>query len=102
MELAVVGSSEFIIGFRLAGITRTVRADSEEQMAQKVREVMKDPTIGILLLHADGMKQLPSVLQDKLSESIRPVTITIGEVEVGSIRDKIKSAIGIDVYGGET
>ena len=99
MEVAVVGGSEFIIGFLLAGIRKTHRADTREDLIEKIQGVLKDPDVGILVMHADGMKQLPIVLQEKLVESIRPVTITIGEIEVESIREKIKSAIGIDVYG---
>ena len=102
MEVAVVGGSEFVIGFRLAGINKTIRADTREELIEKVRSCLDRQDIGILVLHADGMKQLPIVLQEKLAETIRPVTITIGEAEVESIREKIKSAIGIDVYGGET
>ena len=101
MELAVVGGNEFVIGFRLAGVKKTLRADTQEELIERVQEVTRDPNIGILVLHADGMRELPVVLQNKLVESIRPVTITIGDVEVESIREKIKSAIGIDVYGEE-
>ena len=30
MEIAVIGNSEFILGFRLAGITKTYAAESEK------------------------------------------------------------------------
>ena len=96
MELAVVGTDEFVLGFRLVGIRKVVGCQDEE-LEKRVTGVMNDKDVGILVLHDDSLKKVSPGLRTRLRQSTRPVLITVGEEEE-DLREKVKRAIGIDLY----
>jgi len=99
MEIAVVGSEEFVTGFRLAGIRRVLVTD-EQQLLSTIVKVMDEPDVGILAVHTKDLERLPPQLRAKMMESVDPVVIPVGEEE-SDIRDKVRRAIGIDLYRSE-
>ena len=99
MEIAVIGNSDFILGFRLAGVEMTIAADSDEKLAEAVTGVLDDSSVGILVLKGSDMERLPERIRMTLSESVQPTVITIGGEEGGvSMREKIKRAVGVDLW----
>ncbi len=99
MEIAVIGNSDFIIGFRLAGVEMTIAAESDEKLAEAVTGVMDDSSVGILVIKGSDMERLPERIRTTLAESVQPTVITIGGEEGGvSMRDKIKRAVGVDLW----
>ncbi|NLX50098.1 MAG: V-type ATP synthase subunit F [Methanospirillum sp.] len=99
MEIAVIGSSDFILGFRLAGIHRTYAVDDEPRLVEAVNQALADPQVGILVLSASDMERVPRRLQTQLEESVRPTVIAIGGKEAGlSLREKIKRSVGVDLW----
>ena len=98
MEIAFVGGSESVLGFNLAGVKKSYAADTEEQMVSKIGEVMADSNVGILVLKQSDYKKLPKRLQEQLSESIKPTIIAIGTEQSTEMREKIKRAIGVDLW----
>ena len=97
MELAVVGSSKFVTGFRLAGV-RKIHVPAADTMENKINEVLQDKDIGILVLHNEVFMRLPLSLRKRLSESVAPVVIPIGKEEEIELRDRIKQAVGVDLW----
>jgi V/A-type H+-transporting ATPase subunit F len=97
MDIAVIGADEFLLGFRLAGI-RKVFPVMEKNLQPKIEELMKDRTIGILVMDNDDMKKLPDHFRRVLVESVEPVVISIGRVEEVDLREKIKQAVGVDLW----
>ncbi|KAF1077218.1 V-type ATP synthase subunit F [Methanogenium sp. MK-MG] len=100
MEIAVVGNSDFILGFRLAGVEMTVAAEDDASLTDAVTRLMADETVAILVIRGSDMGRLPERLQTELGESVRPTVVSIGGGEVGgvSMRDKIKRAVGVDLW----
>ena len=98
MEIAFVGGSESVLGFNLAGVKKSYAADTEEQMVSKIGEVMADSNVGILVLKQSDYKKLPKRLQEQLSDSIKPTMIAIGTEQSTEMREKIKRAIGVDLW----
>ncbi len=98
MEIAFVGGSESVLGFNLAGVKKSYAADTEEQMVSKIGEVMADSNVGILVLKQSDYNKLPKRLQEQLSESIKPTIISIGTEQSTEMREKIKRAIGVDLW----
>ena len=98
MEIAFVGGSESVLGFNLAGVKKSYAADTEEQMDSKIGEVMADSNVGILVLKQSDYNKLPKRLQEQLSESIKPTVISIGTEQSTEMREKIKRAIGVDLW----
>ena len=99
MEIAVIGNGEFIVGFRLAGIRRTIVAEEEENLKAAIQTVMEDPGIGILVLATADFERIPVRLRTTLENSIRPTVVAIGGEEGGmSLREKIKRSVGVDLW----
>ena len=99
MEIAVIGSGEFIVGFRLAGIRKTIIAEEEEGLKAAIQKVMEDPEVGILVLDTADFGRMPVRLRTTLENSIRPTVVAIGGEEGGvSLREKIKRSVGVDLW----
>lgn len=96
-HIAVLGSEEFVLGFRLAGVKRTIAVPPEE-FPQTLEQALGDRENGIVIVNAhDLAKVLPS-LRRKAQDSIDPVVIQIGDAGGDDLREKVKRAIGIDLY----
>ena len=98
MEIAFVGASEAVLGFNLAGIKKSYKANTEDELVSKIGEVMADKNVGILVLKQSDYNRLPKRLQGQLSESIKPTIIAIGTEHSTEMREKIKRAIGVDLW----
>ncbi len=97
MEIAVLGSEEFVTGFRLAGIRRVQVATDDKSLLDMVVKLMDEPEVGILAMHSKDIEKLPPQLRAKMMDSVDPVVIPVGE-DTGDMRDKVRRAIGIDLY----
>jgi V/A-type H+-transporting ATPase subunit F len=97
MEIAVIGAEEFLLGFRLAGIRKVVPV-GEKDLELKLEELLRDRTVGILVMHNEDMNRLPPHVRRSLVESIEPVVISIGRVEEVDLRERIKQAVGVDLW----
>ena len=98
MEIAVVGNSDFVLGFRLAGIRKTFDATSSD-IESRIQDILNDKTVGILVIHNDDLKKLSLQMQKTLDDSVEPTVISIGgKGESTNLRDKIKQAVGVDLW----
>jgi V/A-type H+-transporting ATPase subunit F len=98
MEIAVVGNSDFVLGFRLAGVRKTFDATSSD-IESRIQDILNDRTVGILVIHNDDMKKLSLQMQKTLDDSVEPTVISIGgKGESTNLRDKIKQAVGVDLW----
>ena len=99
MEIAVIGNSEFILGFRLAGIRKTYAADNEEKLNEYINNVLHDANVGILVINSSDMQKVPRRLRSTLENSVKPTVIAIGGEEGGlSMRERIKRSVGVDLW----
>ena len=99
MEIAVIGNSEFILGFRLAGVRKTYAAENDEILVQHINTILADGEVGILVLNSRDMARIPRRLQATLENSVKPTVIAIGGEEGGlSMRDRIKRSVGVDLW----
>jgi V/A-type H+-transporting ATPase subunit F len=96
MEIAVVGSEDFVTGFRLAGI-RKVYSVTPDSLLDTLVKVLDEESVGILAVHTSDLEKLPNQLRARMMASVDPVVIPIGEDE-GDMRDKVRRAMGIDLY----
>jgi V/A-type H+-transporting ATPase subunit F len=99
MEIAVIGNSEFILGFRLAGIHKTYAAENDERLIEHITSALRDTDVGILVLKSSDMEKVPRKLRVTLENSVRPTVIAIGAEEGGlSMRERIKRSVGVDLW----
>jgi len=99
MEIAVIGNSEFILGFRLAGIKKTYAAENDEKLNEYINKVLHDGNIGILVLNSSDVERVSRRLRTTLENSVKPTVIAIGGEEGGlSMRERIKRSVGVDLW----
>lgn len=99
MKIAVIGSEEFTLGFRLAGI-RNVFVASPENYQEIMLEAMSQPNIGILAVDAKDLANLSHQVKQKVLDSIQPVVVPVGGDE-SDLREKVRRVIGVDLYKSE-
>ncbi len=99
MEIAVIGSDEFVLGFRLAGVRRVFVANPDNYQ-EKMLEAMSQPSIGILAVDAKDLDNLSFTVRHKVMDSIQPVVVPVGG-DQSDLREKVKRAIGVDLYKTE-
>lgn len=99
MDIAVLGSDEFVLGFRLAGIKRVYSATPKDY-EQKIIELIGDSSLGVLAVDSSDLEMLGVLTRKKVLDSIAPVVVPVGKGE-GDLREKVKRAIGVDLYKTE-
>lgn len=98
MELGVVGHPDFTIGFRLAGIKRIFEVEDPKNLEKTVRSIVEKGEVGILVVHGDDFARFPAPMKKELSNIVRPVVIPVGPREDTDLRQKIKQAVGVDLW----
>ncbi len=96
MELAAVGRDDFVQGFQLAGIRKTV-VSTREELEKKIAETIEDVEVGILVLDMGDLQRLSHGMRRRLETVARPVVIAVGGIESEDLRTKIRRAIGVDL-----
>lgn len=99
-DIVVIGSPEFITGFRLAGVRSTIVVD-RNTIEDVLLSFLKERKAGILVLHDDDVRNLPPELRTKLWQSVKPVVVAIGSEPEKDLRDKIKRTLGVDLFKEE-
>lgn len=98
-DIGVMGSSDFVLGFNLAGVRKTYAVERSDFPKQMERILAERDNLGILIVESANVEQLPATLRRKVSESLEPVVIAMGEgAGEADLREKVKRAIGIDLY----
>ena len=99
MEIAVIGTSEFVLGFRLAGVRKTYAVETDGRLVEQINQVLADTDVGILVLKGSDMERIPLRLRTTLEHSVKPTVIAIGGEEGGlSMRERIKRSVGVDLW----
>ncbi|SUZ99039.1 uncharacterized protein METZ01_LOCUS51893 [marine metagenome] len=98
MEIAIVGSPEFTLGFQLAGIMRLHNPENDEEMSQTLRSMLDEEGVGIIVVDAADLTRMPDKLRQRMSDSISPTVLGIGTEEDNTLRESIKSALGVDLW----
>ena len=98
MEIAVVGSNDFTLGFRLAGVKRIHNTKNDEEMAKVLKSLLNDSDVGIIVIDSEDLIQLPERLRQQLSDSVSPTVLGIGTKEDNTLRESIRKAIGVDLW----
>lgn len=98
MELAIVGNDLFVLGFRLAGVRKTFQATDAPHLNSAVRDAMKDPDVGILVMETRDVHRLDPQVRREVEASVRPTLVAIGVEEDSGLREKLKQAVGVDLW----
>ena len=98
MEIAVVGQLEFTLGFQLAGVENLYNPSDDEEMAEILRTLLGQSEVGVVVVDNFDLVKLPERLREQLSESVTPTVLGIGTEEDNTLRESIKSPLGVDLW----
>ena len=98
MEISVVGSPAFTLGFQLAGLSDLHNPEGDEALHSTLRSVLNNKSVGIVVVDSAMIADLPERLRDQLSASVSPTVLGIGTEEDTALRDTIRKAIGVDLW----
>ena len=98
MEISVVGSPAFTLGFQLAGLSDLHNPEGDEALHSTLRSLLNNKSVGIVVVDSAMLADLPERLRNQLSASVSPTVLGIGTEEDTSLRDTIRKAIGVDLW----
>ncbi|MFB6292347.1 MAG: V-type ATP synthase subunit F [Candidatus Nanohaloarchaea archaeon] len=94
-RIAVIGSEEFTLGFRLAGIQKTF---GKENYRQKLQDLLERDDLGIVIVQETDLHDLPNRIRRQVDESVDPVVVSLSEeAESERLNEKIRKVIGADI-----
>jgi len=97
VKTAVLGSNEFIVGFQLAGIKKTVEVS--DNPLQDINNLKNNKEIGIVVIDENLMDNLEKHQRLEIEDSVDPVFIPVStRVEQDSLKRLIKKSIGVDLW----
>ncbi|MDE0870006.1 MAG: hypothetical protein OSA21_06810, partial [Candidatus Poseidoniaceae archaeon] len=75
MDIAVVGTPEFTLGFQLAGIDNLHNPEGEEATISTFKKLLNTKSVGIVVVDSTILTTLPERLRDQLSASVSPTVL---------------------------
>ncbi|HIJ11407.1 TPA: V-type ATP synthase subunit F [Candidatus Woesearchaeota archaeon] len=94
-SIAVMGESEFTLGFRLAGIRDVITKDG-------IENVLSSSDIGIVIIDQGTFDSYDERMQDEISASLQPVFVVLAEEHnQEALRKMIVQSIGVDLLKDE-
>ncbi len=97
MELAVIGGTEFTLGFRLAGIKKVI--DYKNQ--QDIKQLMLSAHTGVVIIYQKTFDVLEEQLKEDIINSIKPVFVVVSSQPQEELRKMIIRSIGVDLMKEE-
>ena len=70
MDIAVVGSPAFTLGFRPCWTVQFHNPDSDDELHSTLRSLLNNKSVGIMVVDSAVMATLPDRLKDQLSASV--------------------------------
>ena len=96
-KIAVIGDSDFRLGFKLAGVQEVF---DKENYEDKIQSILDSEEIGILVVKEEDLKNLNKRVHNEIDSSVNPVVVSLSEqAESERLQEKIKKAIGADITG---
>lgn len=98
MEIAVVGSDDFVTGFQLSGVQLVFAAD-DKNLDTKVMEAVQQPDVGVVVMEDEDMQKLNNKTKKALDKLTTPVLVTLslkGKEE--DLRQAIRRTVGVDLW----
>jgi vacuolar-type H+-ATPase subunit F/Vma7 len=94
-EIEVIGDSAFVIGFSLSGVKgRTIEG---KNLIKYINDLIKDKAKKVIILQDKYYEQLPDRLKNKISLSITPLIIVLGDQKSDDIKFMIKKVFGVEL-----
>lgn len=103
MKIGVIGDSNTVLGFRLAGVRETYETEEPLKALEALKILFKDNEMGLIIITERIADKLRAEI-DKLTEGmVTPLIVEIpdkgGAVErkVDPIKEMVRRAVGIEI-----
>ncbi|MCX6707774.1 MAG: V-type ATP synthase subunit F [Candidatus Woesearchaeota archaeon] len=101
MDIAVIGPSEFTLGFRLSGINKVIEASGNQEKIDKLfYDAMADENLGIIITDNTTMDAMSERIRERAEASVKPVVIIVSTESTAqeTLRKMIIKSIGVDLW----
>jgi vacuolar-type H+-ATPase subunit F/Vma7 len=95
-EIVVIGSTEFLPGFALAGVRKTILANA----ATVMEKITQNSTAGIILLDESITTELTPMQREHIDTSITPIIIALtkdAHMQNERLKRAIMNTLGVDL-----
>jgi len=97
MEIGIVGTDNFVTGFRLAGVRNTFAV--EKSFDDTINRVLENKEIGVIVIEQEEMDKMTPKTKRILEKLITPVLITLSSKgKETDLRELIKRTVGVDLW----
>ena len=97
-KIAVVGSFEFCLGFKLIGIEDIAVVKEKKEFEEALIKYMEDKDMGIIMVEKEMLEQISWRAKRMLKERSFPVVLALSSEEKGEeLSGLIKRALGFEL-----
>ncbi len=94
-KIAIIGSQEFTLGFRLTGIKTVINPTNANE---EIQSLIERNDIGVVLMDEETMSELKEQLKEDVIASLSPVFVVISATaQQEALRKMILQSIGVDL-----
>ncbi len=98
MEMAIIGSDDFVTGFQLAGLKHSFVV-TDKEIDEKVNRLIGNQDFGVLVMEEKDFQALSFNTKKRLEKAVTPVIVTLSETgQEVSLREMIKQNVGVDLW----
>ena len=97
LDIAVIGTPEFTLGFKLTGVTKTFEPDDRPE--RTFAELAKNDTLGVVIADETLFSMLPEHIQEELQDMVKPTFVVVSaKASQDNLRRMIRKSIGVDLW----
>ena len=71
---------------------------NDEELSELLKSLLNQDEIGVVVVDNEDLNKLSDRLRLQLTESVTPTVLGIGTQEDNTLRESIKSALGVDLW----
>ena len=71
---------------------------NDEELSELLKSLLNQDEIGVVVVDNEDLNKLSDRLRLQLTESVTPTVLGIGTEEDNTLRESIKSALGVDLW----
>ena len=94
--VAVVGSEEFVIGFQLVGVGRSVVTEQRE-IDSVLKGMLSEEGIGIIIVSEEDIGFISQRTMEDIERTVVPVVVFVGRKSDELLRERVKMVMGVDL-----
>jgi vacuolar-type H+-ATPase subunit F/Vma7 len=95
MDIVAIGKGDFALGLRLLDIK--VKEVPDKDVEKVLMMTIEDQNVGIIILSEQCAASLSPLAKETALQSVKPVVVTLSGKADQTLRDRIRSVVGVDL-----